>query len=945
MSLTSAKPEVKIEDKTEDSTMIGYTIKGDPESRYAREQSETGYIQSDIPLLLAYGFLKLRKEPSNDKPIETSFFSKFKSVDKKYDFVNTTKNEILQFLRWATLKASYRHGIPPLLVKWLCNERAKYKTQIANIGNANPLKVSTYLKNKLSEIETILSVGNIDRTLVNSSCTNPDLLSKLSLGDKRPVWDESAPKPPPKPSFLQKLCGCKECKDCKEAEKEKIEKQITKPQSNIHYHIYNFSDEEEFKSNIDMSSLEKSLTINNYTIEQRPIKESFKTPFYLYLYENLLSYWNIDKQKFRNLRNLTNISFDEDVLQQYVSYFDNLIHFFDYLKTPFSLDDLQIFLNKFNFFDFKLGENVIRTSMTHEQRENFIFDIDELIKDIEATEPRNIMLQLISIGEQLSSGTITLSPLEIEKIKKYINIIREKFNIGSDDKINENFTYLFELLTRIKSNSITLSETGKQKILDLIQEMRKKFGLTKDPAITIGGGDISSDDSIEHNSDISIEDNSDNSIEDNSSDHMEDLSLKIGGGDSADEMDDDNKLYSEKDYFSFHPNKEGIKALVKLINPSINEKFIFIGNLDSFDSFKNIINILKLKNIINSNGIVQDNYNIIFLKCDSLDFIFPLLSFYLFNSGKNKVHILRPNNNIGHKHIDMLLKLLPSVIEIKNPYDEEKYIYVSNNGYIVNYVEPNNCATAKFEKIRNLTNFQSFIIDKSRFINKNFNGIDMSSSSECNIGPRLINEAVENGCQLTITSIDKPNFSTGILIKDKKLSTDIKFLIDSCGSDPISEDDIYNCSEFIADVYIDKNNKIKINNENNPLALPVLQVSSGFGILKFDNILLCESNEKYVCTLGIDMEDIKIMQSDIDDIDNMLYQLEIIHQQKLKIKRKQIKNKKYIPVVGINKKDITEMSSDISEINKQLSQITSSKINFTKKGRRDRKNTTYKNRR
>ena len=105
------------EDEGVHSVMIGYSIKGDPKSRHAREESPTGYISADIPLLLAYGFLKVKKDPS-DSIIKTSFFSKLQGVSKEYEFVNTNKQEILQFLRWATTKASIRHGIPPLLINF-----------------------------------------------------------------------------------------------------------------------------------------------------------------------------------------------------------------------------------------------------------------------------------------------------------------------------------------------------------------------------------------------------------------------------------------------------------------------------------------------------------------------------------------------------------------------------------------------------------------------------------------------------------------------------------------------------------------------------------------------------------------------------------------------------------------------------------------------------------
>lgn len=972
----------------EDSSMIGHTVKGDPKSRFEREQSPNGYIQSDIPLLLAYGFLRLKKE-KKDEPIKTSFFEKLKGPTKEYDFVNTTKSEVLQFLRWATTKASFRHGIPPLLIKWLCNERAKYKTQISNVGNANPLKVSTYLTNKLSEIETILSVGNIDRKVINTSCSDPNELARLSLGDKKPVWDNPAQKPPPTKTLFQKVCGCKECKDCKEVAKQEreLEEQEQKrresllaPSSSVDFKVFEYLFEhtkpDDFFSADPISTISKIIidltdpdydNLPNFNVRDNILNTTQIPTLYKHVYVELIKYWNVDikapytkKSAKRYLEKIkdglpsgpfqTNLTLEE--LRSLANYFqclltgencDNIPSIISKgpIKTSFTKEDLSTILQRLKQLDPTFLEKFIKTSLTEDDIRRILEyfkiskeEFDSVYIPIKTPFTKEDFTEILKgierLGPDYDPSVIKTTFYDGERVR-YLQAI-EKLLKTVDSK-----TLSVEEL-RIKLNKLiyfatSLSDGGtiksedkfnKEELLKFIAELKAYIIEVEGRKPKVGGG-------------FREEENPDNLYIDKlfepEDDRDDENSFKIVQTGGADE------------FYPNHPNINGERGLAQVLTPNNQDKFIFVGDLgSSIDSLQKILNHFLKNEIISSDGSMQKGYKLIFMGNTNSSILNILFYLLLKNSNEEdnsqSVYIIRPNlSNMtedSDSNLKRLLRLLPIVLEIKNPNTDqdkkEKFIYVSNGGYQIDTKDSTVCTDNKVLELTPIIDktITSYIIEnkyQNIIFNRDiFSGIDKNSSGKCYYGPTLIKDAIQKGYQFTIGHNSDTSMITSIIKENKERLIDLKNEIDICGSGSVDEEDEeeynkinFKCKSYIADLHIDKDSKVKINEDTKEDILPLVRLRGsssdptnykikryGYGILSFSTGPECKPNDVFVCATGIGKDDLTEMTKDIDEMLELLDKIAIAERRKA---------------------------------------AAAKRPRLTAKGRTYRKNTTYKNRR
>ena len=960
----------------ENSSMIGYTVKGDPMSRYEREQSSNGYIQSDIPLLLAYGFLRLRKE-KKDEPIKTSFFEKLKGATKEYDFVNTTKSEVLQFLRWATTKASFRHGIPPLLIKWLCNERAKYKTQISNVGNANPLKVSTYLTNKLSEIETILSVGYIDRKVINTTCSDPNELSRLSLGDKKPVWDKPAQKPIPGKTLVQKLCGCKECKDCQEfakqereleEQKQKERDSLLAPSSSVDFKVFEYlvkdSEPDDFFS-ADPPTLETTSEINirltdtdyddlpEFNINDKELDPTQIQTLYKHIYVELIKYWNVDIKALYTKKSAkrysekikgtlpsgpfqTNLTLEE--LRKWANYFQCLLTGEEcdvipsiisegpiktLIKIPFTKEDLSTILRRLNLLNPSFLEKFIKTSLTEDDirrileyfkisKEDFdsVYipiktpftkeDFTEILKGIERLDPDynpSVIKTTFYDGERL---------IYLQHIEKLLKTLDSK--TLSVEELRIKLNKLIAFAKSLSTDGTIRSELkfNKEELLTFIAELQAYINEVDRRTPKVGGG-------------LREEENPDNlyihKLFETEDDRDDENSFKIVQTGGADE------------FFPNHPNINGERALAQVLNPNNQDKFIFVGDLgNSIDSLQKILNHFLHYKIIDSGGSVKKGYKLIFMGNTNPDILNILFYLLLQNSNEEdnsqSVYIIRPNlsnmNVDGYLNLKRLLRLLPIVLEIKNPNtdqdNKEKFIYVSNGGYQITAKDSTVCTDNKVLELSAIVDktITSYIIEnihQNIILNRDiFSGIDKNSSGKCYYGPTLIKDAIQKGYMFTIGHNSDTSTITSIVKENKERLIDLKNEIDTCGSGSVDEVDgveegdkiNFNCESYIAELHIDKDSKVKINEDVKDDILPVVRLRGysshptdethnryGYGILSFSTGPECKPNDLFVCATGIGKDDLTTMTKDIDEMLELLDKIAIAERRKdAAIKRK-----------------------------------------------------------
>jgi hypothetical protein len=976
----------------EDSSMIGHTVKGDPKSRFEREQSPNGYIQSDIPLLLAYGFLRLKKE-KKDEPIKTSFFEKLKGPTKEYDFVNTTKSEVLQFLRWATTKASFRHGIPPLLIKWLCNERAKYKTQISNVGNANPLKVSTYLTNKLSEIETILSVGNIDRKVINTSCSDPNELARLSLGDKKPVWDNPAQKPIPGKTLVERLCGCKECKDCKEVAKQEreLEEQEQKrresllaPSSSVDFKVFEYlfdhTGSDDFFSVDPESTLSQiNITLSDpdyddlpeFNIKDNTLVSTQISTLYKHVYVELIKYWNVDikapytkKSAKRYLEKIkgglpsgpfqTNLTLEE--LRSLANYFQCLLtgESCDHIpsiisegpiKTPFTKEDLSKILQRLKLLDPTFLEKFIKTSLTEDDIRRILEyfkiskeEFDSVYIPIKTPFTKEDFAEILKgierLGPDYDPSVIKTTFFDGERVRylhaieKLLKTVDSKTLSVEDLRIKLN--RLIDFAKSLSADGTPKSEDkfNKEELLTFIAELqayiREVEGKPK-----VGGG-------------FREEENPDNlyidKLFETEDDRDDENSFKIVQTGGADE------------FYPNHPNINGERGLAQVLTPNNQDKFIFIGDLgDSIDSLQKILNHFLQNNIIKADGIMEKGYKLIFMENTDPNILNILFYLLLKNSNEEdnsqSVYIIRPNltnmTEDSYSNLKRLLRLLPIVLEIKNPNTDqdkkEKFIYVSNGGYQIDTKDSTVCTDNKVLELTPIVDktITSYIIEnkyQNIIFNRDiFSGIDKNSSGKCYYGPKLIKDAIQKGYQFTIGHNSDTSMITSIIKENKERLIDLKNEIDICGSGSVDdEDDVegeinFKCKSYIADLHIDKDSKVKINEDTKEDILPVVRLRGysssptdttdtthtnhnryGYGILSFSTGPECKPNDVFVCATGIGKDDLTEMTKDIDEMLELLDKIAIAERRKA---------------------------------------AAAKRPRSTAKGRTYRKNTTYKNRR
>jgi hypothetical protein len=361
-----------------------------------------------------------------------------------------------------------------------------------------------------------------------------------------------------------------------------------------------------------------------------------------------------------------------------------------------------------------------------------------------------------------------------------------------------------------------------------------------------------------------------------------------------------------------HPNKDGKRGLVKILKPTKEESFVFIGDLgDSVAVLINILNDLVNKNIISADGMLTENYNLVFIGNKNKNVLINIFKLFNINNIiKQKVFIVRSDDS-DDPDFNKILYLLPIALEIKNPNNDDKFIYVSDNTYQI--IDGSTCKDDIKSKVatirsRSETHINSYII-------KNY------KDTQCIYNKELIDNAIVQGYQFTIGNNNENDALTKIFDTSVDVDNlvDLKTKIKSCASGKVSDSDKYKCKSYIADIHIDKKSNVKINEDddipNNVKPVVTLKgyniVAStsegiyGYGILIFSKDIDCESNDVFVCVKDIVQGDLDSMRKDVDTM--------------------------------------IELLDEIAETDKSIPVKTSRAR--SEKHRKNRKNTTYKNRR